>query len=60
MGTSRVVDFGPFLRKSYHPQIRAYLELEKFRTFTLDYGDLTWDNYDLCFPIADLYFGAIE
>ncbi len=54
-GTTRVVDFGPFLRKSHHPQIRAYLDIEKFKAFTLDYGDLMWDNYDLCFPIADLY-----
>ena len=58
-GTTRFVDFGPFLRASHHPQIRAYLDLNEFKNFTLDYGDLMWNNYDLCFPIADLYTGNL-
>ena len=35
--------------------IRAYLDPEKFADFTLKYGNLMWDDYGLCFPIADLY-----
>jgi hypothetical protein len=58
-GTTRVVDFGPFLRASRHPQTSAYLNKENFLRFRLEYGDLVWDHYDLCFPIADLYTGTI-
>ena len=58
-GAERVIDFEPFLRKSRNPMIRAYLDPEKFANFTLDHGDLMWDDYSLCFPIADLYEGNI-
>ncbi len=51
----RVIDFEPFLRRSRNPLIRAYLAPEQFADFTLEYGNLMWDDYGLCFPIADLY-----
>ncbi len=51
----RIVDFGPFLQKSQNPMIRKYLNHENFKEFTVEYGDLFWNDYDLCFPIADLY-----
>lgn len=49
------VDFLPFLSASHHPAIRAYLERERFANFHLECGDLLWGDYELCFPIADLY-----
>lgn len=55
----RIVDFEPFLQKSSNPMIRKYLELENFKHFTVKYGDLFWNDYDLCFPIANLYDGRI-
>jgi hypothetical protein len=58
-GTERIVDFGPFLRESRNPMIRAYLDPEKFKSFTIRDGDLMWGDYDLCFPVADLYEGKI-
>ena len=58
-GTERVIDFEPFLRSSRNPMIRAYLEREKFVNFRVEYGDLVWDDYGLCFPIADLYENRI-
>ena len=58
-GLERLVDFGPFLRRSLNPLIRKYLNEEHFKNFTLQYGDLFWNDYDLCFPIADLYEGQI-
>ena len=58
-GTERTVDFGKFLSNSLNPMIRNYLDTEKFREFTLENGDLFWNDYDLCFPIADLYEGNI-
>lgn len=57
--TKRVIDFGNFLNKSRNPLIRKYLDIEQFKNFTLEYGDLFWNDYDLCFPIADLYEGKI-
>jgi len=58
-GTQRVVDFGPFLRSSGHPEIRSFLEPEKFGSFRVEHGDLLWGDYEMCFPIADLYEGHI-
>lgn len=54
-GTTQTVDFKPFLSLSRHPDIRAYLEPAHFAVFRIEHGDLVWGDYDLCFPIADLY-----
>jgi hypothetical protein len=54
-GVERVIDFEPFLRRSRNPMIRAYLVPQKFANFRLEYGNLVWADYELCFPIADLY-----
>jgi hypothetical protein len=59
-GTERIVNFGPFLHKSSHPAIRAFLAPEKFASFRVEHGDLLWGDYELCFPIADLYAGCIS
>lgn len=58
-GKERIVDFGPFLENALNPCIRKYLDLDEFKNFTVEYGDLIWNDYDLCFPIADLYEGRI-
>lgn len=58
-GITRVVDFGSFLNRSVHPEIRKYLNKELFCRFTIENGDLMWGDYDLCFPVADLYDGTI-
>ena len=57
--TERIIDFGPFLRQSHNPLIQAYLDPVAFARFTVKDGDLIWDDYDLCFPIADLYEGSL-
>jgi hypothetical protein len=54
-GIQRVVDFEPFLCASQNPLIRVYLDPEKFASFRVEHGDLIWNDYGLCFPIADLY-----
>ena len=59
-GVVRVVDFGPFLSKSYHPAIRRYLDKRRFKKFSFDRGDLHWNDFDLIFPLADLYAGEIS
>lgn len=59
-GMEQVVDFKPFLAHSRHPDIRVYLDPVMFSTFRIEYGDLVWGDYDLCFPIIDLYRNQLE
>jgi len=59
-GVVRVVDFEPFLSKSNHPAIRKYLDKKRFLNWTIERGDIHWNDYDLIVPIADLYAGKIS
>jgi hypothetical protein len=58
-GTVRVVDFEPFLHKARNPDLTQYRQVRKFRGFRLHYGDLMWGDYEMIFPITDLYRGEI-
>lgn len=58
--TVQEIDFKPFLARSHHPDIRAYLEPERFADFRVEYGELIWGDYALCFPVIDLYRNSIE
>ena len=58
-GLEREIDFEPFLRTSSNPEIRAYLDPVRFAHFVLKEGELMWGDYELCFPISDLYEGTI-
>ncbi len=57
--TRQIIDFYPFLSFSLNPLIRKYLSPTEFSKFAIDEGDLEWNDYDLCFPIADLYENKI-
>ncbi|QVL50037.1 MAG: DUF2442 domain-containing protein [Thiocapsa sp.] len=57
--TEQVVDFKPFLSHAAHPDIRSWLQPEKFASFRLEYGELVWGDYELCFPMIDLYRNEI-
>lgn len=59
-GTERLVDFKPFLSKALHPSIKKYLDENKFSSFEITDGNLNWNDYDLIFPVLDLYNGKIE
>jgi hypothetical protein len=58
-GKHRLIDFKPFLESSLHPSIRKYLDEKKFMNFDLIDGNLNWNDYDLIFPIDNLYEGRI-
>ena len=58
-GTVKEVDFGPFLNKQHNPMTRQFLDLNKFRDFKLEYGDIMWGDFEMCFPIWDLYEGRV-
>jgi hypothetical protein len=58
-GEVRVVDFGPFLEKARNPDTTDYRDLKKFKSFRIADGDLVWGDYQMIFPIMDLYCGSI-
>ena len=55
----RVLDFKPFLAKSVHPSITKYLDENNFANFSVTDGNLNWNDFELIFPIQDLYFGHL-
>ena len=59
-GMEQMIDFGPFLSASLNPLIRKYLNPEVFKKYEIDNGDMEWNDYDLCFPVADLYENNIK
>ena len=59
-GIEQTIDFKPFLTNALHPDIRAWLDPARFAAFRLEYGELVWGDYDLCFPVIDLYRNQIE
>jgi hypothetical protein len=59
-GTTKVVDFSAFLQSARDPVTRRYLDPRKFRQFTIRHGNLNWNDYEMCFPVADLYRGRVK
>jgi hypothetical protein len=59
-GVERLVDFKPFLTSSVHPSVRKYLNEDLFSKFCITDGNLNWNDYDLIFPIWDLYNGRVD
>ena len=59
-GKEQTIDFKPFLSRAQHPDIRQYLDPTKFAAFHIAYGELFWGDYDLCFPIIDLYLNQLD
>jgi hypothetical protein len=58
-GHASTVDLGPFLRASMNPETRRFLNARRFRDFHLLHGNIVWGDYEMCFPIEDLYEGVI-
>lgn len=58
-GTRRVVDFGPFLKQARNPMFTKYRSTRAFKSFHIQDGDLMWGDFEMIFPIMDLYHGNI-
>jgi hypothetical protein len=58
-GNLQIIDFQEFLESSYQPAIKKYLDLDNFKQFKIIEGNLNWNDYDMIFPISDLYEGHI-
>ncbi len=60
-GTQQLVDFGHFLREHPHPQYNKYRDINLFKSFSVDMGNIVWgENWDLIFPIEQLHQGKIN
>jgi hypothetical protein len=58
-GTVRVVDFAPFLWTARNPDTTDDRDSKQSSSFGLEDGDLIWGNFQVIFPILDLYEGRI-
>ncbi len=58
-GTNQNISFKKFLSNSIHPSINKYYNEPMFTQFKIVDGNLIWNDYDMIFPIEDLYEGKI-
>ncbi len=58
-GVTQTIDFGKFLQSARNPMTRKYLNVDEFKKFTIEFGDIIWNDYELCFPIWDLHEGKV-
>jgi DUF971 family protein len=58
-GIERTIDFGYFLKKAKNPMTKKYLDKQLFQSYSIEYGDIVWNDHELCFPIWDLHEGQI-
>lgn len=58
-GVERLIDFSGFLNNAKNPMTKKYLDKKLFRNYSIQYGDIIWNDYELCFPIWDLHEGKI-
>jgi Protein of unknown function (DUF2442) len=48
--TKQVVDFGKFLKHHNHPVFDKYKDIQYFKSFKIDSGNVVWgENWDLIF-----------
>ena len=57
-GHIQKIDFTPFLQQA-HPELRKYLDEKEFVQFSVEHGNLVWNDYEMCFPIESLYTGKL-
>lgn len=58
--TRQVVNVGEFIRRHPHPQYNKYIDVRKYRRFSIENGNIVWGkNWDLMFPIEQLHSGSI-
>ena len=58
-GANRTIDFSNFLKESKNPMTQKYLDKKLFQSYSLAYGDVLWNDYELCFPTWSLHEGLV-
>ena len=38
-----------------NPMTKKYQNEELFKNYTIEYGDIQWNDFELCFPVWDLH-----
>lgn len=51
----RLIDFSGFLKNAKNPMTKKYLDKKLFKEYSIEYGDIIWNDYEMCFPIWDLH-----
>ncbi len=59
-GTTRDIDLYGFLSKSRLPIIRQYLDLDKFRQFSVEDGALAWGDNEFDLNPINIYRGQYD
>ena len=55
----KIIDFKNFITNAKNPMTKKYLDEILFSNFKIEYGDLIWNDFELCFPVWDLYENKI-
>lgn len=58
-GVEREIDFRAFLESAHNPMTKKFLDKDLFKNFKIEYGDIIWKDYEMCFPIWDLHEGRL-
>lgn len=58
-GVSQTIDFEDFLKSAKNPMSKKYLDIDEFKKFHIEYGDIVWNDFEMCFPIWDLHQGKL-
>ena len=58
-GVEKVIDFYDFLKNARNTMTKKYLDKQLFKKYTIEYGDIIWNDYEMCFLIWDLHEGTI-
>ncbi|MBT3208940.1 MAG: DUF2442 domain-containing protein [Bacteroidetes bacterium] len=58
-GIEKTIDFWEFLKKAKNPMTKKYQDKQLFQSYSIEYGDIIWNDYEMCFPIWDLHEGQI-
>ena len=58
-GVTKEIDFSNFLSTAKNPMTKKYLNERLFEKYSIQHGDIVWNNYEMCFPIWDLHEGKI-
>ena len=58
-GVERRIDFYPFLNTAKNPMAKKYLDKQLFQNYTIEFGDIIWNDYEMCFPIWSLHEGKL-
>ena len=58
--TSKIVDFKDLLKSTPYTNEKKFSNMEFFKLFWVEVGDLIWSDYDMCFQAKNLYQGILR